>query len=107
MRLDKFIAQQFWRQPRYLPCEIRGNRVTVDGDIMRAFKLLPEHAVAYDGAIPLASVNTGHAILCLTSRRDTFVQPMIRSSNGTVFPDEPVAYKLYGDVWISILPVWC
>ncbi|STJ79737.1 16S rRNA pseudouridylate synthase A [Escherichia coli] len=35
--------------------EIRGNRVTVDGEIVRnaAFKLLPEHDVAYDGN-PLA-----------------------------------------------------
>ncbi|STE85064.1 16S rRNA pseudouridylate synthase A [Escherichia coli] len=55
MRLDKFIAQQLGVSRAIAGREIRGNRVTVDGEIVRnaAFKLLPEHDVAYDGN-PLA-----------------------------------------------------
>lgn len=51
MRLDKFIAQQLGVSRAIAGREIRGNRVTVDGEIVRnaAFKLLPEHDVAYDG----------------------------------------------------------
>ncbi len=54
MRLDKFIAQQLGVSRAIAGREIRGNRVTVDGEIVRnaAFKLLPEHDVA-DGN-PLA-----------------------------------------------------
>ncbi len=48
MRLDKFIAQQLGVSRAIAGREIRGNRVTVDGEIVRnaAFKLLPEHDVA-------------------------------------------------------------
>ena len=44
MRLDKFIAQQLGVSRAIAGREIRGNRVTVDGEIVRnaAFKLLPE-----------------------------------------------------------------
>ena len=51
MRLDKFIAQQLGVSRAIAGREIRGNRVTVDGEIVRnsAFKLLPEHDVEYDG----------------------------------------------------------
>ncbi|MCF3769350.1 S4 domain-containing protein, partial [Salmonella enterica] len=50
MRLDKFIAQQLCVSRAIAGREIRGNRVTVDGDIIKnaAFNLLPEHSVAYD-----------------------------------------------------------
>ncbi len=42
MRLDKFIAQQLGVSRAIAGREIRGNRVTVDGEIVRnaAFKLL-------------------------------------------------------------------
>lgn len=42
MRLDKFIAQQLGVSRAIAGREIRGNRVTVDGDIIKnaAFKLL-------------------------------------------------------------------
>ena len=55
MRLDKFIAYSNSALAAIAGREIRGNRVTVDGEIVRnaAFKLLPEHDVAYDGN-PLA-----------------------------------------------------
>lgn len=51
MRLDKFIAQQLGVSRAIAGREIRANRVTVDGEIVRnsAFKLLPEHGVEYDG----------------------------------------------------------
>lgn len=51
MRLDKFIAQQLGVSRAIAGREIRANRVTVDGEIVRnsAFKLLPEHDVEYDG----------------------------------------------------------
>ena len=65
MRLDKFIAQQLGVSRAIAGREIRGNRVTVDGEIVRnaAFKLLPEHDVAYDGN-PLAQQ---HGCLLYTS----------------------------------------
>ena len=51
MRLDKFIAQQLGVSRAIAGREIRGSRVTVDGDIVKdtSFKLLPEHDVEYDG----------------------------------------------------------
>ena len=51
MRLDKFIAQQLGVSRAIAGREIRGSRVTVDGEIIRntAFKLLPEHDIEYDG----------------------------------------------------------
>lgn len=109
MRLDKFIAQQLGVSRAIAGREIRGNRVTVDGDIIKnaAFKLLPEHAVAYDGN-PLAQQH-GPRYFMLNKPQDTFVQPMI-----------PIIQRcciswmsrwriscMPQDVWISILPVWC
>lgn len=51
MRLDKFIARQLGISRAIAGREIRARRVTVDGEIVRdsAFKLLPEHEVAFDG----------------------------------------------------------
>ncbi len=51
MRLDKFIAQQLGVSRAIAGREIRGSRVTVDGDIVKDafFKLQPEHEVEYDG----------------------------------------------------------
>ena len=51
MRLDKFIAQQLGVSRAIAGRQIRGNHVTIDGEVVRdsAFKLLPEHEVAYEG----------------------------------------------------------
>lgn len=96
MRLDKFIAQQLGVSRAIAGREIRGNRVTVDGDIIKnaAFKLLPEHAVAYDGN-PLAQqhgpryfmLNKPQGYVCSTDDPD---HPTV-----LYFLDEPVAYKLH------------
>lgn len=92
MRLDKFIAQQLGVSRAIAGREIRGNRVTVDGDIIKnaAFKLLPEHAVAYDGN-PLAQqhgpryfmLNKPQGYVCSTDDPD---HPTV-----LYFLDEPVA----------------
>lgn len=72
MRLDKFIAQQLGVSRAIAGREIRGNRVTVDGEIVRnaAFKLLPEHDVAYDGNRWRS--NTVHVTSCSISLRAMF-----------------------------------
>ena len=53
MRLDKFISQQLKISRAIAHREIRGQRVTVNGEIVRdtAFKLLPDHEVVYDGNV--------------------------------------------------------
>ena len=96
MRLDKFIAQQLGVSRAIAGREIRGNRVTVDGEIVRnaAFKLLPEHDVAYDGN-PLAQqhgpryfmLNKPQGYVCSTDDPD---HPTV-----LYFLDEPVAWKLH------------
>ncbi len=73
-----------------------------------AFKLLPEHAVAYDWQSP--TQQHGY-IFYAGGRRDTFCSTDDPDHPAVLyFTDEPVAYKLHaaGRVWISmILPVWC
>lgn len=78
MRLDKFIAQQLGVSRAIAGREIRGTRVTVDGEIVRnaAFKLLPEHSVAYDGN-PLVQQH-GYVTSCSISLRAMFVPRMTR-----------------------------
>ena len=51
MRLDKFIAQQLGVSRAIAGRLIRGHHVTVDDEVVRdtAFKLQPEHSVAYEG----------------------------------------------------------
>ncbi len=63
MRLDKFIAQQLGVSRAIARREIRGNHVTVDGDIIKnaAFKLLRNMRLRMT-AIAQRS-NTGHTIL--------------------------------------------
>ncbi|WP_241608685.1 16S rRNA pseudouridine(516) synthase RsuA [Rosenbergiella australiborealis] len=53
MRLDKFISQQLEISRAIAGREIRARNVTVDGEVVReaAFKVLPEHEVAYDGNV--------------------------------------------------------
>lgn len=109
MRLDKFIAQQLGVSRAIAGREIRGNRVTVDGDIIKnaAFKLLPEHAVAYDGN-PLAQqhgpryfmLNKPQGYVCSTDDPDhpTVLISWMSRWRISCMPQ---------DVWISILPVWC
>lgn len=109
MRLDKFIAQQLGVSRAIAGREIRGNRVTVDGDIIKnaAFKLLPEHAVAYDGN-PLAQqhgpryfmLNKPQGYVCSTDDPDhpTVLYFLMSRWRISCMPQ---------DVWISILPVWC
>lgn len=109
MRLDKFIAQQLGVSRAIAGREIRGNRVTVDGDIIKnaAFKLLPEHAVAYDGN-PLAQqhgpryfmLNKPQGYVCSTDDPDhpTVLYFWMSRWRISCMPQ---------DVWILILPVWC
>ena len=96
MRLDKFIAQQLGVSRAIAGRQIRGNHITVDGEIVRdtAFKLLPEHEVAYEGN-PLAQqhgpryfmLNKPEGYVCSTDDPD---HPTV-----LYFLDEPVAHKLH------------
>lgn len=107
MRLDKFIAQQLGVSRAIAGREIRGNRVTVDGEIVRnaAFKLLPEHDVAYDGN-PLAQqhgpryfmLNKPQGYVCSTDDPD---HPTV-----LYFLDEPVSVqKLNAHILLDTLPI--
>ena len=96
MRLDKFIAQQLGVSRAIAGREIRSNRVTVDGEIIRnaAFKLLPEHNVEYDGNTLVQQngpryfmLNKPQGYVCSTDDPD---HPTV-----LYFLDEPVAYKLH------------
>lgn len=96
MRLDKFLSHQLGIS-RAIACrEIRGSNVTVDGEVVKdsAFKLKPEHQVAYDGT-PLAQqhgpryfmLNKPQGYVCSTDDPD---HPTI-----LYFIDEPAAHKLH------------
>ena len=96
MRLDKFIAQQLGVSRAIAGREIRGSRVTVDGDIVKdaSFKLQPEHEVEYDGNTLTQQngpryfmLNKPQGYVCSTDDPD---HPTILS-----FLDEPVAHKLH------------
>lgn len=109
MRLDKFIAQQLGVSRAIAGREIRGNRVTVDGEIVRnaAFKLLPEHDVAYDGN-PLVQQH-GPRYFMLNKPGAMFAQLMTRiTQRCSIF-----WMNLWrGNCtrrggWILIPPVWC
>ncbi|KAA8995251.1 16S rRNA pseudouridine(516) synthase RsuA [Affinibrenneria salicis] len=96
MRLDKFLSQQLAISRSLVLRELRAQRVTVDGEIIKsgAFKLLPEHQVAFDGN-PLQQQNGARYFMlhkppgyvCSTDDPD---HPTI-----LYFIDEPVAYKLH------------
>lgn len=109
MRLDKFIAQQLGVSRAIAGREIRGSRVTVDGEIVKdsSFKLQPEHDVEYDGNT-LVQQN-GPRYFMLNKPQVTFVLPTIRiirrysissMSRWRTSCMLPV-------VWISTPPVWC
>lgn len=78
MRLDKFIAQQLGVSRAIAGREIRGNRVTVDGEIVRnaAFKLLL-NMMSLTMATRWRS-NTVHVTSCSISLRAMFAQLMTR-----------------------------
>ncbi|MEQ3408801.1 16S rRNA pseudouridine(516) synthase RsuA [Klebsiella aerogenes] len=96
MRLDKFIAQQLGVSRAIAGREIRGSRVTVDGDIVKdaSFKLQPEHEVEYDGNTLTQQhgpryfmLNKPQGYVCSTDDPD---HPTV-----LYFLDEPVAHKLH------------
>ncbi|PWC17394.1 16S rRNA pseudouridine(516) synthase RsuA [Brenneria corticis] len=96
MRLDKFLSQQLEISRSLVARELRAQRVTVDGEVVKsgAFKLLPEHQVAFDGN-PLAQqrgpryfmLNKPQGYVCSTDDPD---HPTI-----LYFMDVPVAHKLH------------
>ncbi len=96
MRLDKFISRQLGVSRAIAGRELRAQRVTVDGNVVRdgAFKLQPEHQVAFDGN-PLVQqsgpryfmLNKPQGYVCATEDPD---HPTI-----LYFLDEPVAHELH------------
>ena len=96
MRLDKFIAQQLGVSRAIAGREIRGSRVTVDGDIVKdsSFKLLPEHDVEYDGNTLVQQTGPRYFML---NKPQGYVCSTDDPDHPTVlyFLDEPVAHKLH------------
>ncbi|MCV9880013.1 16S rRNA pseudouridine(516) synthase RsuA [Brenneria izbisi] len=96
MRLDKFLSQQLAISRSLVARELRAQRVTVDGEIVKngAFKVLPKHEVAFDGN-PLEQqhgpryfmLNKPQGYVCSTDDPD---HPTI-----LYFMDVPVAHKLH------------
>ncbi|MEC5341912.1 16S rRNA pseudouridine(516) synthase RsuA [Brenneria populi] len=96
MRLDKFLSQQLAISRSLVARELRAQRVTVDGEVVKSgsFKLLPEHQVAFDGN-PLVQqhgpryfmLNKPQGYVCATEDPD---HPTI-----LYFMDVPVAHKLH------------
>lgn len=96
MRLDKFLSQQLAISRSLVIRELRAQRVTVDGEIVKSgsFQVLPEHEVAFDGN-PLEQqngpryymLNKPQGYVCSTDDPD---HPTI-----LYFMDVPVAHKLH------------
>ncbi|MEQ9886440.1 16S rRNA pseudouridine(516) synthase RsuA [Pectobacterium zantedeschiae] len=96
MRLDKFLSQQLAISRSLVARELRAQRVTVDGEVVKsgAFKLSPEHNVEFDGN-PLEQqsgpryfmLNKPQGYVCSTDDPD---HPTI-----LYFMDVPVAHKLH------------
>lgn len=96
MRLDKFLSQQLGISRALVARELRAQRVTVDGEVVKsgAFKLSPEHLVAFDGNALVQQngpryfmLNKPQGYVCSTEDPD---HPTI-----LYFIDEPVAHKLH------------
>ncbi|ACT07279.1 pseudouridine synthase [Dickeya chrysanthemi Ech1591] len=96
MRLDKFLSQQLGISRSLVARELRAQRVTVDGEVIKngAFKLLPEHEVAFDDNVLVQQngpryfmLNKPLGYVCSTDDPD---HPTI-----LYFIDEPVAHKLH------------
>ena len=96
MRLDKFIAQQLGVSRAIAGRLIRGHHVTIDDEVVRdtAFKLLPEHAVAYEGNTLTQQNGPRYFML---NKPQGYVGSTEDPDHPTVlyFLDEPVAYKLH------------
>lgn len=96
MRLDKFLSQQLGISRALVARELRAQRVTVDGEVVKngAFKLSPEHQVAFDGNALVQQtgpryfmLNKPQGYVCSTEDPD---HPTI-----LYFIDEPVVHKLH------------
>lgn len=109
MRLDKFIAQQLGVSRAIAGREIRGSRVTVDGDIVKdaSFKLQPEHEVEYDGNTLTQQngpryfmLNKPQGYVCSTDDPDHPTILISSTSRWRISCTPP-------DGWISTPPGWC
>ncbi|MFT8210303.1 MAG: 16S rRNA pseudouridine(516) synthase RsuA [Symbiopectobacterium sp.] len=96
MQLDKFLSQQLGISRALVARELRAQRVTVDGEVVKsgAFKLSPEHQVEFDGNALVQQngpryfmLNKPQGYVCSTEDPD---HPTI-----LYFIDEPVAHKLH------------
>ncbi|PHP91619.1 16S rRNA pseudouridine(516) synthase RsuA [Pantoea agglomerans] len=96
MRLDKFISQQLEISRAIAHREIRGQRVTVNGEIVRdtAFKLLPDHEVVYDGNV--LQMQTGPRYFML-NKPQGYVCSTDDPDHPTIiyFIEEPMSFKLH------------
>jgi len=96
MRLDKFISQQLEISRAIAHREIRGQRVTVNGEVVRdtAFKLLPDHEVVYDGNV--LQMQTGPRYFML-NKPQGYVCSTDDPDHPTIiyFIEEPMAFKLH------------
>lgn len=96
MRLDKFLSQQLGISRALVARELRAKRVTIDGEVVKsgAFKLLPEHEVAFDGN-PLQQQNGPRYFML--NKPQGYVCSTDDPDHPTVlyFLDEPVAYQLH------------
>ncbi|MBK4714137.1 MULTISPECIES: 16S rRNA pseudouridine(516) synthase RsuA [Tenebrionibacter/Tenebrionicola group] len=96
MRLDKFIARQLGISRAIAGREIRARRITVDGEIVRdsAFKLRPEHEVAFDGNALAQQDGPRYFML---NKPQGYVCSTDDPDNPTIlyFIDEPVAHELH------------
>lgn len=96
MRLDKFLAQQLGISRTLVARELRAQRVTVDGEVVKSgsLKLTAEQQVAFDGN-PLQQqlgpryfmLNKPQGYVCSTEDPD---HPTV-----LYFLEEPAAYKLH------------
>ncbi|WP_437888762.1 16S rRNA pseudouridine(516) synthase RsuA [Phytobacter sp. V91] len=96
MRLDKFIAQQLGVSRAIAGRQIRASHITVDGDVVKdtAFKLRPEHQVAYEGNALVQQTGPRYFML---NKPQGYVCSTDDPDHPTVlfFLDEPVAYQLH------------
>lgn len=96
MRLDKFLSQHLGISRALVLRELRGKRVTVDGEIIKqgSFQLLPQHEIRFDGN-PLKQIigpryfmlHKPQGYVCSTDDPD---HPTV-----LYFMDEPVPDKLH------------
>lgn len=96
MRLDKFISQQLEISRAMAGREIRASRVTVDGEIIKdsAFKILPQHSVAYEGNTLVQQHGPRYFML---NKPEGYVCSTDDQENPTIlwFIEEPMAFKLH------------